>query len=151
MDVLLDARSRRFSKIHSEIDAVRMIYVFERLLSAAQRRLSTPVRELRRRTAEVSGTQVMRSGERRELDAESIAAPLEGALRALWLAVVILAIGLVAVRDVLGDGGAAEHDGHAGRARDAQRVRPELEARVAPVVAARSSFSSAIRSSTVGT
>ena len=68
------------------------------LLSAAQRRLSTPVRELRRRTAEVTGTQVMRSGERRPLDAESIAAPLEGALRALWLALVILAIGLVAVR-----------------------------------------------------
>jgi hypothetical protein len=68
------------------------------LLSVAQRRLSTPVRELRRRTAEVTGAQLMRSGESRPLDAESIAAPLEGALRALWLALVILAIGLVAVR-----------------------------------------------------
>ena len=68
------------------------------LLSVAQRRLSTPVRELRRRTAEVSGVQLMRSGESRALDAESIAAPMEGALRALWLALVILAVGLVAVR-----------------------------------------------------
>ena len=68
------------------------------LLSAAQRRLSTPVRELRRRTTEVTGTQTLTSGQSRPLDAESLAAPLEGALRALWLALVILAIGLVAVR-----------------------------------------------------
>jgi len=68
------------------------------LLSAAQRRLSTPVRELRRRTAEVSGVQTLASGETRTLDAESLAGPLEGALRALWLAVVLLAIGLMAVR-----------------------------------------------------
>jgi len=68
------------------------------LLSAAQRRLSTPVRDLRRRTAELGGTQVMRSGERRPVDADSVAGPLEGALRALWLAMVLLAIGLTAVR-----------------------------------------------------
>ncbi|MGZ4172236.1 MAG: hypothetical protein ACXVRN_12810, partial [Solirubrobacteraceae bacterium] len=68
------------------------------LLSLAQRRLSTPVRELRRRTAEVTGTQTLATGEKRTIDAESIAAPLEGALRALWLALVLLAIGLVAVR-----------------------------------------------------
>ena len=68
------------------------------LLSLAQRRLSTPVRELRRRTATVTGTQTLTTGETRTLDAERLAAPLEGALRALWLALVILAIGLVAVR-----------------------------------------------------
>jgi hypothetical protein len=68
------------------------------LLSVAQRRLSTPARELRRRTAEVTGTQRLTSGETRELDATSVAEPLEGALQALWLALVILAIGLVAVR-----------------------------------------------------
>jgi hypothetical protein len=68
------------------------------LLSAAQRRLSTPVRELRRRTASVSGAQTLHDGTTLPLDAERIAAPLEGALRALWLALVILAIGLVAVR-----------------------------------------------------
>ena len=68
------------------------------LLSFAQRRLSTPVRELRRRTADVTGTQTLTTGKTRTLDAETLAAPLEGALRALWLAMVILAIGLVAVR-----------------------------------------------------
>lgn len=68
------------------------------LLSVAQRRLSTPVRELRRRTAEVQGTQRLTTGETRPLDAESIATPLEGALRALWLGVVVLAIGAVAAR-----------------------------------------------------
>ncbi len=68
------------------------------LLSVAQRRLSTPVRELRRRTAELQGTQRLTTGETRSLDAETIAAPLEGALRALWLAVVVLAIGAVAAR-----------------------------------------------------
>ena len=68
------------------------------LLSVAQRQLSTPVRELRRRTAHVTGTQTLTSGETRELDAHSIAEPLERALRVLWLALVLLAIGLVAVR-----------------------------------------------------
>ncbi|MGH2893858.1 MAG: hypothetical protein ACRDPM_11440 [Solirubrobacteraceae bacterium] len=68
------------------------------LLSVAQRRLSTPVRELRRRTVAVSGTQRLTTGETQPLDAETIGAPLEGALRALWLALVILAAGLVAVR-----------------------------------------------------
>jgi hypothetical protein len=68
------------------------------LLSVAQRRLSTPVRELRRRTAEVHGTQRLTNGETRPLDAETVAAPLEGALRALWLGLVVLAIGAVAAR-----------------------------------------------------
>lgn len=68
------------------------------LLSLAQRRLSTPVRELRRRTTAVSGTHTLTTGEVRTLDAEHLAQPLERALRALWLALVLLAIGLVAVR-----------------------------------------------------
>ena len=68
------------------------------LLSAAQRRLSTPVRELRRRTAHVTGTQTLTNGDTRELDAQQLAEPLEGALRVMWLALVLLAIGLVAVR-----------------------------------------------------
>jgi hypothetical protein len=68
------------------------------LLSVAQRRLSTPARELRRRTAQVTGTQTLTSGDTRELDAQQLAEPLERALQALWLALVILAAGLVAVR-----------------------------------------------------
>jgi len=68
------------------------------LLSVAQRRLSTPARELRRRTAEVTGTQTLRTGESRTLDAQELAAPLERALGALWPALVLLAVGAVAAR-----------------------------------------------------
>jgi hypothetical protein len=67
-------------------------------LSVAQRRLSTPVRELRRATESVSGQQRLVDGGARELSAAALAAPLEGALRALSLAVPTLAAGLVAVR-----------------------------------------------------
>lgn len=68
------------------------------LLSVAQRQLSTPVRRLRRTTTEVVGQQRLRDGTVIELTPAGLSAPLEGALRALWLAVVLLAIGLVAVR-----------------------------------------------------
>jgi hypothetical protein len=68
------------------------------LLSVAQRRLSTPARELRRQTVEIIGTQRLQDGRVLELTAARLAEPLEGALSALWLAVVLLAIGLVAVR-----------------------------------------------------
>ncbi len=67
-------------------------------LSAAQRRLSTPVRELRRRTEAVSGEQRLADGTLRRLDRATIAAPLEGALRALSVAVPLLAIASVALR-----------------------------------------------------
>ncbi len=68
------------------------------LLSLAQRRLSTPARELRRRTTEVVGTQRLADGQLRELTAAQLARPLEAALSALWLALVVLAVGLVAAR-----------------------------------------------------
>src|SRR4051812_22685607 len=67
-------------------------------LSVAQRRLSTPVRELRRRTVAVEGHQRLADGTVRELNATSLGAPLDGALRALSLALPILAAGLVALR-----------------------------------------------------
>ena len=67
-------------------------------VSVAQRRLSTPVRRLRRRTVAVSGEQRLAGGRRIELDAAALAAPLDGALRALSVAVPALAIGLVAIR-----------------------------------------------------
>ncbi|HET8980276.1 MAG TPA: hypothetical protein VFN87_19145 [Solirubrobacteraceae bacterium] len=65
------------------------------LLSVAQRRLSRPARELRRHTVEVTGVQRLADGRRHVLDAAAIAEPLEGALSALWLALVVLAVGLV--------------------------------------------------------
>ncbi|MBV8711858.1 MAG: hypothetical protein JOY56_08765 [Solirubrobacterales bacterium] len=68
------------------------------LLSAAQRQLSTPVRRLRRGTTEVIGQQRLRDGSVIELTRAGLSAPLEGALRALWIALVLLAIGLIAVR-----------------------------------------------------
>jgi hypothetical protein len=67
-------------------------------LSLAQRRLSTPVRELRRRTIALSGEQRLEDGSVVELTAARIAAPLDGALKALALAIVLLAVAAVAVR-----------------------------------------------------
>jgi hypothetical protein len=68
------------------------------MLSVAQRRLSTPARELRRRTASVSGRQELADGTVVDLDAARLAAPLDGALRACSLALVLLAAGLVIAR-----------------------------------------------------
>jgi hypothetical protein len=68
------------------------------LLSLAQRRLSTPARELRRRTEAVEGEQRLTDGRAVELSKERLSAPLEGALSALWLALVLLAAGLVILR-----------------------------------------------------
>jgi hypothetical protein len=68
------------------------------MLSVAQRRLSTPARELRRRTRSVGGHQELASGQTVELTRERLAEPLEGALRAMAVALVLLAVGLVSTR-----------------------------------------------------
>lgn len=67
-------------------------------VSVAQRQLSTPVRELRRKTTRLSGEQQLRSGEAVRLDAARIAAPMEAALMACALGMVLLAGGVVAAR-----------------------------------------------------
>lgn len=67
-------------------------------LSAAQRRLSTPVRELRRRTEAVHGELRLADGTTRQLDRTALTAPLDGALRALSIAVPLLAIAAIALR-----------------------------------------------------
>ena len=67
-------------------------------LSVAQRRLSTPVRALRRATASVRGQQRLVDGGVRELSVAALASPLDGALRAMSVAVPLLAVGIVAVR-----------------------------------------------------
>jgi hypothetical protein len=67
-------------------------------LSLAQRRLSTPARELRRRTVALTGRQLFRSGDEVELSAVRLAEPLEGALGALATALPLLAAGLVLAR-----------------------------------------------------
>jgi hypothetical protein len=67
-------------------------------LSLAQRRLSTPVRELRRRTLHVRGTQTLADGTEVELTAERLAGPLDGALRTLAVAIVLIAAAAVWTR-----------------------------------------------------
>ncbi len=68
------------------------------LLSLAQRRLSSPARELRRRTISIVGQQTLRDGQVRELDDRLLLVPLEGALSALWMAMVVLGATLVIAR-----------------------------------------------------
>jgi hypothetical protein len=68
------------------------------LLSLAQRRLSIPVRELRRRTVALGGEQRLADGTVLELSIARLLAPLEGTLRVLWFALVLLATGLVVLR-----------------------------------------------------
>ena len=68
------------------------------LLSAAQRRLSTPARELRRRTQSVSGTRMRSDGSSEALSRERLLAPLDGALAALAVAIFVTACAALAAR-----------------------------------------------------
>jgi len=67
-------------------------------LSAAQRVLSTPVRRLRRTVASVSGELVTTEGNHEPLDASTLRAAPEGALRWLSLAVPLVAGALLIAR-----------------------------------------------------
>jgi hypothetical protein len=67
-------------------------------LSVAQRRLSTPARELRRRTRAVAGTRTGADGSVQQLTRAGLLAPLDGALSALSIAMVLLACALVFAR-----------------------------------------------------
>jgi hypothetical protein len=69
-------------------------------LSVAQRALSTPVRALRRRTARVDGQIERSDGTIERLDRAALAAAPERALRALSIAVPLLAAAAVTVRVV---------------------------------------------------
>jgi hypothetical protein len=67
-------------------------------MSVAQRRLSSPARELRRRTRSVSGVRTRPDGSSEPLSLAGLLAPLDGALAALSLAIVVIACALVAAR-----------------------------------------------------
>lgn len=67
-------------------------------ISVAQRVLSTPVRRLRRRVRSVEGRLVLADGRVETLDAASLRAAPESALRWLSLALPLLAIGSVLAR-----------------------------------------------------
>jgi hypothetical protein len=63
-------------------------------LSAAQRRLSTPARNIRRKSVAVEGTMTFANGDMRAINAQTLLVPLEGALRATSWAIVLLATAL---------------------------------------------------------
>jgi hypothetical protein len=67
-------------------------------LSVGQRRLSSPARELRRRTESVTGRQRLSDGSVVELSTKRLVAPLDGALHALSLAMMLLACAAVLTR-----------------------------------------------------
>jgi hypothetical protein len=67
-------------------------------MSAAQRRLSTPARTLRRRSATVQGSVRFADGQVTPIDQRALLAPLEGALRAMSWGLVLLAASLAFAR-----------------------------------------------------
>jgi hypothetical protein len=71
---------------------------FAVLLSVAQRVLSTPVRDIRRRVASVAGTISYRDGTTEQLGTDALAGPEERALKLLTAGTVVLAAALVAHR-----------------------------------------------------
>jgi hypothetical protein len=67
-------------------------------MSAAQRRLSTPARTLRRRSVRVEGSVMLADGQVTAIDQQALLAPLEGALRAMSWGLVLLAASLAFAR-----------------------------------------------------
>jgi hypothetical protein len=67
-------------------------------LSAAQRRLSTPARLLRRRATDINGTIRLADGTSLALDRNALLAPLDGALRLLSYTVPALATAFILAR-----------------------------------------------------
>jgi hypothetical protein len=72
--------------------------VFACASSLAQRRLSTPVRDVRRRVTRVSGTVERRDGSVQPLGAADLVTPAEAALGAFTVAIVALAVAVVIMR-----------------------------------------------------
>jgi demethylmenaquinone methyltransferase / 2-methoxy-6-polyprenyl-1,4-benzoquinol methylase len=68
------------------------------LLSLTQRRLSTPVRRIRRRAETVSGSVLYRDGTVEAIDAARLISAPESALRLLWLAIAAISIGTLLAR-----------------------------------------------------
>ncbi len=68
------------------------------LLSTAQRILSTPVRTLRRHVVEITGRIRLDDGTEVDLEPADLKATPEAALRAMWIAIVVLAVALVTAR-----------------------------------------------------
>ena len=67
-------------------------------LSAAQRRLSTPARNIRRRALRVEGSVTFGDGRTVPITADALTRPLEGALRATSWAIILLAAAMAVAR-----------------------------------------------------
>jgi len=67
-------------------------------LSVAQRRLSTPARDIRRRAVRVEGSIIYADGRRTPITAEALIRPLELALRAASWAIILLAAAMAVAR-----------------------------------------------------
>ncbi len=71
---------------------------FAAFISQTQRELSSPARDIRRRTASIDGVQVLLDGTAVPLTSQSMLAPLERALRSLCWATFALALSLLYLR-----------------------------------------------------
>jgi hypothetical protein len=67
-------------------------------LSASQRRLSTPARNIRRRASRVEGSITFGDGRIVPITADALLQPLERALRATSWAIILLAAALAVAR-----------------------------------------------------
>jgi hypothetical protein len=67
-------------------------------LSLAQRRLSTPVRRIRRTAEQVSGSVRYRDGTIEDIDAARLISAPESGLRLIWLAIAAISIGTLLAR-----------------------------------------------------
>jgi hypothetical protein len=67
-------------------------------LSLAQRRLSTPVRRIRRTAEQVSGSVRYRDGTVEDIDAARLISAPESGLRLIWLAIAAISIGTLLAR-----------------------------------------------------
>src|SRR5438552_14965786 len=77
-----------------------LVAVAASLLSLAQRRLSTPVRRIRRRATAITGVVRYRDGSTEALGRDALLAAPEAALRLLWLAAATLPVGVLSARCV---------------------------------------------------
>jgi hypothetical protein len=68
------------------------------VMSIAQRRLSAPARELRRRTISISGVRTLSDGREVPLSLSELLGPLDGALAALSVAIPVTACALISAR-----------------------------------------------------
>lgn len=88
-----------YAAVAGKIDEVALVGgAFAALVSAAQRVLSTPVRQVRRRVRVVHGEIELRDGRTEKLDAAALMGPAETGLQLLAAAMVALAAALVVAR-----------------------------------------------------